>query len=54
MDDSSKAAAARKWAATKGKILHFPKDRLSLAGVDFPLHDDDKKEDKDDEEKEEE
>ena len=38
----------------KGKILHFPKDRLSLAGFDFPLHDDDKKEDKDEEEEKEE
>ena len=46
MDDSSEDAAARKW----GKILHLPKDRLSLTGVDFPLHDDDMKEDKDEEE----
>ena len=38
----------------EGKIFNLHQDFLSWAGVDFPLHDDDKKEDKDEEEEEEE
>ena len=44
-------------AATKvqeGKIFHLPKECLTWAGVDFPLHDDDMEEDEEYEEEEEE
>ena len=58
MDDLSENPAARKWSCNKQrykKVRFFtcPKTFFIWAGIDFPLHDDDKYKD-DEEEKEEE
>ena len=45
MDYLSENAVARKGSCnkgTKGKSFHLPKDFFIWAGIDFPLHDDDK------------
>ena len=42
MDDLSDNPATSKQSCKTGKIFHLPQDLFTWAGIDFPLHDDDK------------